>query len=99
MRISTAEIKMLIKECVKQEGMYTALDFKEYIAVNSGKDVTRGQISGAVSQLVDAKEIVRVGRGLYAKDMKVTINKKKSIVHEEEDTLKIQIYNTLISVC
>ena len=78
MRISTAEIKMLIKECVRQGGMYTAPDFKEYIVANSGKDVTRGQISGAVSQLVDTKEIVRVGRGLFAKDMKVTANKKKS---------------------
>ena len=73
MKISTAEIKMLIKECIKQGGMYTARDFKEYIVANSGKDVTRGQISGAVSQLVDMKEIVRVGRGLYAKDAKVTI--------------------------
>lgn len=88
MRISTAEIKMLIKECVKQGGMYTAPDFKEYIILNSKKDVTRGQISGAVSQLIDTKEIVRVGRGLYAKDMKVTINKKKSIADEVEDTLK-----------
>ena len=78
MKISTAEIKMLIKECVRQGGMHTAPDFKEYIAANSGKDVTRGQISGAISQLVDTKEIVRVGRGLYAKDMKVTINKKKN---------------------
>lgn len=98
MRISTAEIKMLIKECVKQGGMYTAPDFKEYIILNSKKDVTRGQISGAVSQLIDTKEIVRVGRGLYAKDMKVTINKKKSIADEVEDTLKIQIYNTMIKV-
>ena len=98
MRISTAEIKMLIKECVRQGGMYTAPDFKEYIVANSGKDVTRGQISGAVSQLVDMKEIVRVGRGLYAKDAKVTISKKKSVNHEVEDTLKMQIYNTLINV-
>lgn len=52
MRISTAEIKMLIKECVRQGGMYTAPDFKEYIVENSGKDVTRGQISGGISQLV-----------------------------------------------
>lgn len=37
--------------------MYTAPDFKEYIVANSGKDVTRGQISGAVSQLVDTKEL------------------------------------------
>ena len=78
--------------------MYTAPDFKEYIVENSGKDVTRGQISGGISQLVDTKEIVRVGRGLYAKDMKVTINKKKDTDDEIEDTLKIQIYNTLIKV-
>ena len=98
MRISTAEIKMLIKECVGQGGMYTAPDFKEYIVANSGKDVTRGQISGAVSQLVDTKEIVRVGRGLYARDMKTAANKKKSNDEEVKDTLKIQIYNTLIKV-
>ena len=60
--------------------MYTAPDFKEYIILNSKKDVTRGQISGAVSQLIDTKEIVRVGRGLYAKDMKVTINKRKVLL-------------------
>lgn len=89
---------MLIKECVRQGGMYTAPDFKEYIVENSGKDVTRGQISGGISQLVDTKEIVRVGRGLYAKDMKVTINKKKDTDNAIEDTLKIQIYNTLIKV-
>ena len=78
--------------------MYTAPDFKEYIVENSGKDVTRGQISGGISELVDTKEIVRVGRGLYAKDMKVTINKKKDTDNAIEDTLKIQIYNTLIKV-
>ena len=31
MRISTAEIKILIKECVKSYGMYTTADFKDYI--------------------------------------------------------------------
>ena len=78
--------------------MNVICNFKEYIVENSGKDVTRGQISGGISQLVDTKEIVRVGRGLYAKDMKVTINKKKDTDNEVEDTLKIQIYNTLIKV-
>ena len=98
MRISTAEIKVLIKECVKRGGMYTASDFKEYIEENSGKDITRGQLSGAVSQLIDTKDIVRVEHGLYSKDMKIIINKKKSNEHEEDDTLKVQIYNTLIKV-
>ena len=36
--------------------------------MNSQKEVTRGQISGAISQLIDSKEIIRVGRGLYSKD-------------------------------
>ena len=98
MKISTAEIKMLIKECVRQGGMHTAAEFKEYIVANSGKDVTRGQISGAVSQLVDMKEIVRVGRGLYAKDTRVIENRKKSTEHKVEDVLKTQIYNTLVKV-
>lgn len=31
MKISTAEIKILIKECVKTYGMYTASDFRNYI--------------------------------------------------------------------
>ena len=51
-----------------------------------------------MSQLVDTKEIVRVGRGLFAKDMKVAVNKKKPNDDEVKDTLKIQIYNTLIKV-
>ena len=79
--------------------MYTAPDFKEYIVANSGKDVTRGQISGAVSQLVDTKEIVRVERGLFAKDMKVTVNKKKRKITKccwRDNTLeKMKLYNKL----
>lgn len=98
MKISTTEIKILIKECVKQGGMYTASDFKEYIITTSGKVATRGQISGAVSQLVDTKEIARVGRGLYAKDIKATFTKEKKENNKVEDTLKLQIYNTLTNV-
>ena len=69
MKITTAEVKILIKECVKTCGMYTAADFKNYIIKKSGKDVTRNQITGAIGQLMDTKDIVRVERGLYAKDI------------------------------
>lgn len=48
MKITTAEVKILIKECVKTCGMYTAADFKNYIIKKSGKDVTRNQITGAI---------------------------------------------------
>ncbi len=72
--------------------MYTATDFRNYINMNSQKEVTRGQISGAISQLIDSKEIIRVGRGLYSKD---TQSIKKTTNDEAEDTLKNDIYNTL----
>ena len=51
--------------------------------MNSQKEVTRGQISGAISQLIDSKEIIRVGRGLYSKD---TLSIKKTTNDEAEDT-------------
>lgn len=37
MKISTAEIKILIKECVKTYGMYTASDFRNYIIKKVGR--------------------------------------------------------------
>lgn len=98
MKISTAEIKMLIKECVNSCGMYTAADFGNYIRSNSGKDVTRGQISGAISQLVDTKDIVRMGRGLYSKDIKSASNKKTSSHNESEIVLQKEIYDILSKV-
>ncbi len=98
MKISTAEIKMLIKECVNSGGMYTAADFGNYLRTKSGKDVTRGQISGAISQLVDTKDIVRMGRGLYSKDTKSALNKKVSSYNETGNVLQKEIYNILSKV-
>lgn len=98
MKISTAEIKMYIKECVKMQGMYTATDFRNYIGMKSQKEITRGQISGAISQLVDSEDIIRVGRGLYSKDEKSISNKNVNVNNEAEDSLKRDIYNTLNKV-
>lgn len=41
MKISTAEIKIYIIECVKTYGMYTNDDFKKYIIQKSGKIPTK----------------------------------------------------------
>ena len=60
MKISTAEIKMLVKECVKTQGVYTTSDFAKYIELHSDKDFTRSQIAGALSQLTDTKDIVKI---------------------------------------
>lgn len=69
-KISTAEIKRLIKSYVREGKYYTAVDFMDYVRKESGKKFTRGQISGAVAQLVDAGNIIRVERGLYIKGEK-----------------------------
>lgn len=98
MKISTAEIKMLIKECVKSCGMYTAADFSNYIRLNSGKEVTRGQISGAISQLVDTHDIVRVGRGLYSKDDRAFLDKNTAFRSETENVFRKEIYDTLCKI-
>lgn len=69
-KISTAEIKRLIKNYVREGKYYTAVDFMDCVRNESGKKFTRGQISGAVAQLVDAGNIIRVERGLYIKGEK-----------------------------
>lgn len=98
MKISTAEIKILIKRCVETGGMYTTSDFANYIRANSGKDVTRGQISGAIFQLVDTKDIVKIERGLYAKNDKVASAPKMSSYNKTENLLQKELYNTLSKV-
>lgn len=99
MRISTAEIKLMILDCVKTPGMYTGADFSEYIRLNSDKDFTRGQISGALAQLVDTKDIIRVERALYAKDAKsAKAISRIASNNEKEKTMKNKIYNMLSQV-
>ena len=94
MRISTAEIKMLIKKCVSNGGTYTVEDLKNYITANSDKEMTRGQLSGAVFQLADAKEIIRVERGLYSKNVMSAFN-EASTESQENSELKEELYKTL----
>lgn len=96
MKISTAEIKMLIKECVKKEGVYTAKDFKNYILANTQKEVTQGQIAGGISQLVDSKAIIRIERGLYEKYKEPA--QSISGENEEKNKLKAELYDTLNKV-
>lgn len=94
MKISTAEIKVLIRECVKTYGMYTTADFKNYITQKSGKEVTRNQITGAIGQLIDTKDIVRIERGLYSKDVN-HIDIGADANNDTANILKKEIYRTL----
>lgn len=73
MRISTAEIKILIRECVNSEGVFTNVDFARYISQKTSKEFTRSQISGAITQLVDCGDLKRIERGLFVgRDKKVS---------------------------
>lgn len=97
MKISTAEIKMLIKKCVSKGGSYTVADLKNYITANSDKEMTRGQLSGAVFQLADAKEIIRVERGLYSKNAMSAFD-EESMESQENSELKEELYKTLYRI-
>lgn len=66
-KITTADIKMLIKECLADGDAHTVQEFREYISFRKGDDFTRGQISGAVFQLSSGGVIKSVERGLYVK--------------------------------
>lgn len=100
MKISTAEIKMLIKKCVSKGGSYTVADLKNYITANSDKEMTRGQLSGAVFQLADAKEIIRVERGLYSKNAMSAFDEEsmESMESQENSELKEELYKTLSKI-
>ncbi len=65
MKISTGEIKKLLKECTANGRDCTPQDFAEYISRNSSKDFTKGQLAGAIAQLADSGDLIKVERGLY----------------------------------
>ena len=98
MKLSTAEIKMLIKECIKTQGVYTTVDFVKYIELHSNKDFTKSQISGALSQLVDTKDIVRIERGLYSRDENSVIRNFESKSEKKENIFKKNVYDTLCKI-
>ena len=47
MKISTEEIKELLKECAAQMEECRPQDFRQYIRLHSDKDCTDGQLAGA----------------------------------------------------
>lgn len=70
MKISTAEIKNLLKTCTADGGSYTPQDFYRYIRQHTEKEFTKGQVAGAVAQLVDKGDLVNIERGLYKSGLK-----------------------------
>lgn len=65
MRLTTGEIKVLIKRGMEQSESKTIPEIEEYIHQHTDKQFTKGQLTGAVAQLVDRNELVRIERGVY----------------------------------
>ncbi len=66
-RLKTAEIKVLLKECVEDGKVHPIDDFKWYITERTRKSFSIGQLSGAISQLATLGILESVERGLYRK--------------------------------
>lgn len=64
--LTTAEIKTLIMDCVKDGEIYAVSELKKYISCKTDKLFTPGQISGALMQLTSMDKLQSKGRGLYA---------------------------------
>lgn len=67
MKLTTAEIKIFIRNCVGHGESKTVAEIEAYIKQSSDKQFTKGQLAGAIAQLVDRNELMRVERGIYRK--------------------------------
>ena len=76
MKMSTAEIKMIIKKQISDGKNYTPSDFSELLKATSDKTFTIGQLSGAIKQLADNGDIQKKERGLYCRAEDHMENKK-----------------------
>lgn len=99
MRITTAEIKMLIMEMVNDGEVYSVPDIKRYISIKSVKEYSPGQISGCLYQLAETGQLENVGRGLYKKGAKAieTANPRngENLTIQEQSQFRIQIKGCL----
>ncbi len=65
MRLTTAEIKMLLRQCAADGEIHSIEAFKRFIAERTEKNYSVGQLSGALAQLAALGELENVERGLY----------------------------------
>lgn len=65
MRLSSAEIKRLIKRCAADGQPHSPREFDAYIRRESGGTFSKGQLAGVIGQLKSTGELVCVERGIY----------------------------------
>ncbi len=83
MKISTEEVKELLKECAAQMEECRPQDFRQYIRLHSDKDCTDGQLAGAIRQLAEKGELIKIERGIYAKGDGTYSIRKKTVGYGE----------------
>lgn len=94
--LTTAEIKMFIMDCVQDGEIYAVSELKQYIASQTDKLFTPGQISGALMQLTAMEKLQSKGRGLYvigdhAKDTEAETPEGAGTLSEEQIKFRKQI--------
>lgn len=95
-RLTTAEIKALIMECVKDGETYAVSELKHYISCKTDRLFTPGQISGALMQLTAMEKIQSKGRGLYVigdnvKEAEMSVRDEMLHISEEHVKFRRQI--------
>ena len=99
MRITTAEIKMLIMEMVSDGDVYSVPEIKRNISIKSIKEYSPGQISGCLYQLTETGQLENVGRGLYKKGPKsielVNPPYSENLARQEQSPFRLQIKGCL----
>ena len=81
MKLTTAEIKILIKECIGDGELHNFESFRNYITKKTDKIFTDNQITGAIKQLSSKGSMIKVERGLYRGNNQKVEAKEKIIFH------------------
>ena len=71
-KITSAELKMLLRQYLSENRYYVYTEFKSYLKQVTNKDFTQPQVAGVVKQLADKHEIERVARGIYQRSIPIT---------------------------
>lgn len=98
MKLSTADIKELIQECMADKEVHSVPELREYIIRMKGDTFTTGQLSGSIFQLADRGIIKSVARGKYvinSPEKEVCEQKEEVVSYQEKSLFRREIQECL----
>lgn len=98
MKLSTADIKELIQECMADKEVHSVSELREYIIRIKGDAFTTGQLSGSIFQLTDRGIIRSVARGKYvinSLEKEVCEQKEEVVSYQEKSLFRREIQECL----